>query len=67
MDWKIAKVTPICKSGFKDDMNNYRPISVISPIAKVFERIIYNNSMSFYRKIIYCLNTNQGSRNSTPL
>lgn len=41
-DWKTARVTPIYKSGPKDDMNNYRPISVISPIAKVFERIIYN-------------------------
>ena len=34
-NWKISKVTPIYKKGPKHDMNNYRPISVISTIAKV--------------------------------
>ena len=38
------KVTPIYKngSGPKQDMNNYRPISVISAIAKVIEKIAHN-------------------------
>ena len=46
-DWKLAKVTPIFKQGDKSDMNNYRPISVISAIAKVFERIICNRLSSY--------------------
>jgi hypothetical protein len=29
-DWKIARITPIFKSEAKDEMTNYRPISVIS-------------------------------------
>ena len=41
-DWKLAKVIPIHKGDAKDVMNNYRPISVLSTIAKVFERIVYN-------------------------
>ena len=41
-DWKRAKVTPLFKEGDRDDLNNYRPISVISVIAKVFERIVYD-------------------------
>ena len=41
-DWKISKVTPIYKKGPKHDMNNYRPISVISTIAKVMEKIAHN-------------------------
>ena len=27
-DFKVAKVTPIFKSGDKDDVNTYRPISI---------------------------------------
>ena len=40
-DWKCARVTPLFKQGERDDLNNYRPISVIS-VAKVFERIVYD-------------------------
>ena len=46
-DWKLAKVTPIFKQGDRSDMNNYRPISVISAVAKVFERIVYNQLSSY--------------------
>ena len=40
-DMKLAKVTPIYKSGDKTECGNYRPISVISAVAKVFEKPIY--------------------------
>ena len=46
-DWKLVKVTPIFKQGDRSDMNNYRPISVISAVAKVFERIVYNQLSSY--------------------
>ena len=35
-------MTPLLKKGIKSDPNNYRPISVIPIISKVFERIVYN-------------------------
>ena len=42
-DWKCAaKVTHLFKQGSSRDMSNYRPISVISVVAKVFERITYD-------------------------
>ena len=41
-DWKCARVTPLFKQGDRDNLNNYRPISVISAAAKVFERIAYD-------------------------
>ena len=41
-DWKAAKVTPLLKKGIKSDPNNYRPISVIPVVSKVFEKIVYN-------------------------
>ena len=38
---KVAKVTPIHKSGVKTDPNNYRPISVLPIMSKIFERVLY--------------------------
>ena len=40
-EWKTSHITPIYKgSGPKSELNSYRPISVVSPIAKVFETLI---------------------------
>ncbi|XP_065658046.1 uncharacterized protein LOC136082563 [Hydra vulgaris] len=36
---KVAKVTPIFKGGELKNVNNYRPISVLSVFSKIFERI----------------------------
>ena len=41
-DWKCAIVTPLFKVGDRNDVNNYRPISVILVVAKVFEIIVYD-------------------------
>lgn len=40
--WKRSYVTPVFKDGDKSDIKNYRAISKISVIAKVFESIIYD-------------------------
>ena len=46
-DWKSAKVSPVFKEGTKTDCGNYRPISVISVVAKLFKKLIYNQLRSF--------------------
>ena len=40
-DWKIARVSPIYKAGDKQDRESYRPISVLSTVAGLFEKIFY--------------------------
>ena len=37
---KIAKVIPIYKSGDKQIVNNYCPISLLSPFPKLYEKLI---------------------------
>lgn len=39
---KIAKIIPIYKSGDKNDIQNYRPISVLPTLSKVLERVVYS-------------------------
>jgi hypothetical protein len=46
-DWKLAKVTPVFKEGNNADCGNYRPISVISVVAKLFEKLVYQQLRSF--------------------
>ena len=44
---KTAKVTPLYKKGPKTDPGNYRPISVLPVIAKVFEKLVNGRLMTF--------------------
>ena len=39
---KIAWVSPIFKPGDKNEMRNYKPISVLPSFSKILERIMYN-------------------------
>ena len=47
---KIARVSPIFKKGVKSDPNNYRPISVLSLINKVFEKVLHARLYSYLNK-----------------
>ena len=46
--WKIGRIRPIYKGkGSKDDPTNYRPISVISHISKIIEKIVKTQLVNF--------------------
>ena len=55
-------MTPLFKQGERTDVNNYRPISVISIIAKVFERIVYDQLCSFLASEEIITNQQSGFR-----
>lgn len=41
--WKTAYIIPIFKSGDKTKCENYRPISILSCLAKLFESLVYSH------------------------
>lgn len=61
-EWKIAKVTPVFKKGEKYDPGNYRPISVISTISKIYEKIIYDQLYNYFNENNLLTNCQSGFR-----
>ena len=47
---KIAEIIPIYKAGDRSSPENYRPISILPFLSKIFERCIYNRLFSFLCK-----------------
>ena len=45
---KTAKVLPIFKKGNAKNISNYRPISLLPSISKIYERAIYNRTILFF-------------------
>ena len=52
---KIAKVVPVFKSGDQHQFTNYRPISLISNIGKLLEKIVATQMMGYLysKRILY--------------
>ena len=46
-DWKIARVAPVYKDGSEDENSNYRPISVLPVISRLFEKLVYDQLYGF--------------------
>ena len=47
---KIARINPIFKAKDKTDISNYRPISILPTLSKVFEKVIFKRLYSFLEK-----------------
>lgn len=45
---KIAKVTPVFKNGDKENISNYRPISVLPVLSKIIEKIMNIRLQNFF-------------------
>ena len=40
---KIAHIAPVFKSGDKNDVKNYRPISLLPTLSKILEKLMLNS------------------------
>ena len=47
-DWKKGNIVPIFKKGDKQNIRNYRPVSLLPICSKIFERIIYDNMLKYF-------------------
>lgn len=47
---KSARITPIHKNGDRKSVNNYRPISTLPLLSKIFEKLMYSRLYSFLSK-----------------
>jgi hypothetical protein len=55
-EWKWANVVPIFKKGAKNDVTNYRPISLLPVIGKILEKCIHDQ---IYSVLVNDININQ--------
>ena len=62
-EWQSARVTALYKNfGKRSDPTNYRPISVIPVVAKVFERMIYDQLYHYLTKNNFLSSQQSGFR-----
>lgn len=61
---KIARVTPVFKSGDKSLFSNYRPISILGVLSKVFEKLMFRRFNSFLERFHVLGNNQFGFRKS---
>ena len=60
--FKIARIIPLYKKGAANKCGNYRPVSLLSALSKILEKVICRQLMMFLNKIkmTFCAKTNTG-------
>ena len=49
----MADITPVHKKDSKSEKNNYRPVSILSNISKVYERIMFKQMSEFFESSFF--------------
>ena len=60
--WKVARVAPIFKNGEQNDRSNYRPISVLPFLSRVFKKLFYNQLYEYLDKNKHLFSHQSGFR-----
>ena len=48
VDFKKAEVRPLYKKDGRKEKSNYRPVSILSNVSKVYERCLYDQIYDFF-------------------
>ena len=48
--WKYGNIIPVHKKGSHLEKQNYHPVSILSPLSKILERILFNQSSCYFIK-----------------
>ena len=59
---KIARVTPIFKTGDINSLSNYRPISILPTLSKVLEKVVYTRLINYLDKLNIIVSSQYGFR-----
>ena len=46
-EWKTSEIVPMFKDGNKQEVANYRPLSLLSTVSKLLEKLIFNKLYPF--------------------
>ena len=65
--WKLARVTPIFKEGEKTEKSNYRPVSVLPVVARLFEKLVPDQLHQYMTDNDYFSSDQSGFCNFIPL
>ena len=50
--FKCANITPIFKEQSRNHENNYRPVSILPVVSKIFEKLMNNQLSTYFEKIL---------------
>ena len=64
---KLAKVIPVFKKGDRTKLDNYRPISILPVISKIFERTIFDQLYKHFTHNNLLYESQYGFKKSTRL
>ena len=64
---KVAKVVSLFRKGNPELLSNYRPISLLSIFSKLFEKLMYKDSIDFLRSTIFFIFYSFGFKTIGPL
>ena len=52
-DLKHADIVPIYKKNNKCEKENYRPVSILSNLSKIYEKLMYNQLYEYFENILF--------------